>query len=149
MGKYDHANYKSNVARVKYVLTEEETNALKEIGKLGAAAVRANAPVGKTKRLKRYIGYSLRKKDKSVQIGVKSKIYYAGFVELGHRVVPRGHYYHKKSGEIKKPQVRKGFSKYSGKMVPGKKFTINAIEPLIPKMQEIIKDYLKRLEGKS
>ena len=62
-------HYQSNMPRVKYVLNEQETEALKAIGKELAKELRKVVPVA-SKRAKKQIGYWLHKKTKSVQVGV-------------------------------------------------------------------------------
>lgn len=113
--------YKSNIGRVKYVLTEQETGAFKQIGKLLAAAIRAKVPRGATKRLSKNITYSVRKKDKAVWVGVKRSIFYANFLEFGAK-----------------------------QYTPDKKhaFLLPTIEEKKQEVQAIIKDYLRRLNDK-
>ena len=112
--------YKSNVGRVKYVLTEEETGALKQIGKILSAAVRAKAPRGATKKLSKNVTYSVFKKEKSVQVGVKKSIFYANFLEFGAK-----QYSPKEEHAFLKP----------------------AIQEKMAEVQSIIREYLRRLNN--
>jgi HK97 gp10 family phage protein len=184
----DNKNYKSNISKTKYVLTDLERAALKEIGIFVAGEARKNAPIGiyrdmngnvllsrriKTSKgkvnhragtLKRNIGYSIRRKEKSVQIGVRGKAFYGLFVEKGHKVVTRDMtakgFYINKRGQIAQKGVLKltqpeGKKKkwrnvsaveFGGRNVPAQPFLTPAAERNIPEITRIAAKYLKQIE---
>jgi HK97 gp10 family phage protein len=74
--------YQSNFPKVKYALTEIEKACFKEIGRLVRkdAKGRINSRTG---NLKKNINFQVRRKDKSVRIGVKRKAFYGIFLEFG------------------------------------------------------------------
>jgi HK97 gp10 family phage protein len=184
----DNKNYKSNINKVKYVLTELERAALKEIGIFVAGEARKNAPIGiyrdmngnvlfsrriKTSKgkvdhrpgtLKRNIGYSIRRKEKSVQIGVRGKAFYGRFVEKGHKLMTRdvaaeGFYINKRGqiaqrGMLKltKPKGKKtkwrniSAAEFGGRNVPAHPFLTPAAEKNINQIRIIAGKYFKEIE---
>jgi HK97 gp10 family phage protein len=79
-------NYYSNVKRVKYVLEENEKNALAKVGQFLKKEMKKILKANTTERtgtLKKAIGYSIKKKTKSVQVGFRHKAFYGKFLELG------------------------------------------------------------------
>ena len=79
-------NYYSNVTRVKYVLEENEKNALAKVGqflKKEMKKILKATTTEDTGTLKKAIGYSIKKKTKSVQVGFRHKAFYGKFLELG------------------------------------------------------------------
>ena len=135
--KYNNKNFTTYSTKVKYVLTEQETAAFKAIGKLMAREIRKATPVASGK-MKRNVGYSVRRKDKAVWIGVKSKAFYVKFVEFGHRVGNKGTGYLKKKG--------RGAGGKSLGNVKGYPFFEAAYRRNRDKMQEMVKDYLRELD---
>ena len=77
-------NYQSHIPKVKYALTEIEKACLKEIGRYVRDEARERSPF-KTGRLKKNISYQIRRKDKSVRLGVRGKAFYGMFFEFGTR----------------------------------------------------------------
>ena len=137
--KYDNKNYTSYSTKVKYVLDEQEVAAFKAIGKLMAAEIRKATPVASGK-MKKNVGYSIRRKDKAVWIGVKSKAFYVKFVEFGHRAGNKTSGYLKKKG--------KGAGGKSLGEVKGYPFFEAAYRRNKDKMQDMVKDYLRKLDEK-
>ena len=81
-------NYYSNVKRVKYVLEENEKKALSEVGKYLKKEMKKLLKTKVSRRtgtLDKSIGYSIKKKTKSVQVGFRHKAFYGKFIELGTR----------------------------------------------------------------
>lgn len=79
-------NYYSNVKRVKYVLEANEKNALSKVGQFLKKEIKKVLKATTTERtgnLKKAIGYSIKKKTKSVQVGFRHKAFYGKFLELG------------------------------------------------------------------
>ena len=76
--------YKSNKPRVKYVLTELERAALKEIGRFAVKEARKRINI-RSKRLWRGTRINIRRKEKSVRMGIahKAKAFYGNFLEFG------------------------------------------------------------------
>ena len=116
--KYNNKNFTTYSTKVKYVLTEQETAALKAIGKMLSKVVRKDSPIRSEKGMKKNVSYSVRRKEKSVQIGIRRKTFYAAFVELGTKhAKPYG-------------------------------FFMAAYRRNRDKMQEMVKDYLRELDKK-
>ena len=112
--------YKSNKPRVKYVLTELERTALKEIGRFAVKEARKRINI-RSKTLWRGIGINIRRKEKSVRIGVKSKskAFYGFFLEFGTKKM------------AKKP------------------FLAPAIQENIPEIKAIVEKYVKLIEAEA
>lgn len=147
--KYDNKNYKSNIAKVKYVLEENEKAALKEIGRFLAKEARQNVEAVTTKRsgiLRRNIGYFIRRKTKSVEVGVRKKAFYGVFVEKGHKNIGKGSYFDERSGKVRKPVafLKLGALKteFGGSMTKPHPFLMPAIERNIDAVKEIIKKHM-------
>lgn len=64
--------FESNAKQVKYIMTELERAALKEVAKFLRKQVKARVPV-KSGTLKKNVGTWVKKKDGSLQIGVYSR----------------------------------------------------------------------------
>jgi len=133
-------NYQSNLPRVKYVLTEQEMNALKLIGRTLAREVRKDTPLGPTRKMRKNITYHVIRKTKSVQVGIRSKIFYAAFVELGHRIGNKTTGYLKKAGRSGK----KGGTSLGS--VPAHPFFMKAIDRNVAAVKKIVMDHLKATE---
>jgi HK97 gp10 family phage protein len=163
-------NYKSNVKRVKYVLDECEKAALREIGKITAATIRKRAPKKKKGLIKKNIRYELRYKMKGVRIGVRSGKgglwpYYARFVELGHRIVPKTsaggkvatEYFRtftrgarKGQGYIRRyvgPGFKRRLEKWSGAMVKPYPWFMPAVDSIKTQLQDLVKKHLRRMNN--
>lgn len=108
------ANYKSNVKKVKAKLTAEENEALTKIAKILSKKVKAKARKS-TGILRKAIGYSKRRKEKSLQIGIKKKGFYGGFFELPTKNMPKD------------------------------PFILPVVEESKDEIQQIIKDFLKKV----
>lgn len=81
-----NANFKSNIKRVKYQLTENEMAALKEIRKFIIKKIKARIKKH-TGRLKRSIKSRIYRKDKSLEIGIAKKAFYGSFIEFGTKKI--------------------------------------------------------------
>jgi HK97 gp10 family phage protein len=64
-------------------LTEGENKALTEIAKMLVPKMRKRAPRGATRKLRKYIRYQKRRKDKALKIGIYKQAFYGSFAELG------------------------------------------------------------------
>ncbi len=81
-------NYQSNLPRVKYVLEENEKAALKAVGKFTRAEARrilSTVAVERSGTLRKNIASYVRRKTKSIEIGVKKKAFWGLFLEKGTR----------------------------------------------------------------
>ena len=78
----DNKNYKSNIPKVKYALTEIEMACFKEIGQLVRNVARDKCK-HLTGRLFININYQIRRKEKSVRLGLKRKAFYGMYYEFG------------------------------------------------------------------
>jgi hypothetical protein len=155
----DNKNYKSNIPKVKYVLSELEEGALREIGKFIVREARQRIE-SKSFRLSKAIAYYLRRKEKSVRIGVrghgKRSAFYASWVEKGHKIMLKNQYFNEKSGKAvqtfrdKKTGgilKRKSVSfEFGGRMVPPHPFLTPAAEENIAQIRIIAGKYFKEIE---
>lgn len=152
--------YKGNVPKVKYVLTEIEKAALKEVGRFVTKEAKNNLSEVTEKRtglLKRSIGYWVKRKDKSVQVGVRKKAFYGLFIEKGHRILPKGFYINKRGlmaqkgtkkltgGEGQKRRYRASTVEFGGNTVPARPFLTPAAQDNIPEIRKIVGQYMAEL----
>ena len=168
ISKYFNKYYQSNVQKVKYVLTEVEKACLKEIGRYARDEARERVP-GKTGNLKKNISYQIRRKDKSVRLGVKRKAFYGLFVEKGHKIVPKGFHINQRTGKMVKPGalslqnsivgIRKDGTTYTkrrwrnaismefgGKTIPARPFLAPAVKENVDHIRLIAGKYFKEIE---
>jgi len=155
--------YESHMPKVKYALEEYERAALKEVGQLVARATRMNIDA-KLERftggLRKNVRYFIRRKTKSVEIGIRSSkdSFYAAFVELGHRYIPKGSYYNEKKGNVHTVQRIAGtnirdwnkktlISEFGGRNVPPHPYLVPAAENNIAQIRAIIAKHMKGMNG--
>ena len=158
----NNKNYTSNIPKVKYVLNELEEGALREIGRFIVKEARQRIE-SKSFRLSKAIAYYLRKKEKSVRIGVKNKSkkdpFYGIWVEKGHKIMLKNQYFNEKSGyavqtfraksKFGGTYLLKGKSvsfEFGGKMVPAHPFLTPAAEENIAQIRIIAGKYFKEIE---
>ncbi|MFA5715839.1 MAG: HK97-gp10 family putative phage morphogenesis protein [Candidatus Paceibacterota bacterium] len=168
VSNYFNKCYQSNIPKVKYVLTEIEKACLKEIGRYVRDEARERVPV-KTGKLKKNISYQIRRKDKSVRLGVKRKAFYGLFVEKGHKILPKGFHMNQRTGKMVQAGhlslqdtsvgIRKDGTTYTrrawksaismefgGKNVPAKPFLTPAVKENINHIRLIAGKYFKEIE---
>lgn len=159
--------YKSNVPNVKYALSELEKAALKEIGKFVTKTAKANVDEVTEKRtglLRRKIGYWIKRKDKSVQVGVRKEAFYGLMIENGHRVFTakmkaQGYYINKRGQMVQRGILNKMKSasgktrlhnltatEFGGSTVPARPFLTPAAQDHISEIREIAAKYIKEIE---
>ncbi len=89
--------YQSNVNQIKYILSELERAALKEVAKFLRKEIKGRVPIN-TGNLKKNIGTWVRKKEASLQIGIYDRArakrkglkyaYYGSMIEFGTKRLP-------------------------------------------------------------
>ena len=87
MARRQPRTFESYVDDVKAKIKEKPEKALREIGKLMVREVRKKAPK-KSGNLRKNIQYFYRKRYRDLQIGIKPKAFYGGFIEKGTEKVP-------------------------------------------------------------